>query len=69
MNVDVAVSRARVTEQTENLENRLVTLRRRLGDLIEELTETHAAAKAALIKLDDLCAAQTAANHAVDAIS
>lgn len=67
MNVDVAVTRARVTEQTENLENRLTTLSRRPGDLVEELTETHAAAKAALIELDDLCAAQTAANRAVDA--
>ena len=67
MNVDVAVTQARLSEQTEILENRLTTLSRQLGQLVEELTETHAQAKAALVELDDLRTAQTAARHAADA--
>lgn len=69
MNVDVAVTQARVNEQTEILENRLTTLHRRLGQLVEELTETHAAARAALVELDDLRTAQTAARHAAETAS
>ena len=69
MNVDVAVTQARVTEQTEILESRLTMLSRRLGQLVEELTETQASAKAALVELDDLRAAQASARHVAEAAS
>jgi chromosome segregation ATPase len=69
MNIDVAATRARAAEDTQALESRLTRLHRRLGDLVEELTEVHAQTRAALVELDDLGTAQTASNHAVNAAS